>query len=220
MIIKTFNENIHQTNDNYWFKDSGEQLDLASIEKSSISKQSASDGEKIAESDKAKADDLSTILPDKKQENPKRLVISFASENLRDVEDLEKNLAYLESNGKIQIQYDKLAISGRNTWDDDIRDIFSSADGYIILVSKDYQFVKEKTYIWQHEIPIIEKRFKENNIFTYCISVSPVHLNNQLSVFASFKGGEECLPESGHARDQYLVDFAEQVIEKKFLNKN
>jgi hypothetical protein len=82
-----------------------------------------------------------------------------------------------------------------------------------------YQNFRKHPYIWDKEIPIIESRNAEEKVFAYCISVSPVKYNNKLERFAVFKGNKECLPESGHERDKFLVEFAEKVIENKFLVK-
>lgn len=162
---------------------------------------------------------LKTALPDVEQSDPKRLVISFASENLKDLESIVESLANYEFNGTIQVQYDDKVVDGRRSWDDDIKEMFINADGYLMLVSMPYQNFKTHTYIWEKEIPIIERRNKADKVFAYCISVGPVKYNDRLTKFAAFKGGKKCLPESGHSREAFLVEFAEEVVEGKFLNK-
>ena len=77
----------------------------------------------------------------------------------------------------------------------------------------------KKKYIWDNEIPIIERKHKEENLFTFCISVAPVDYHKRLQKFASYKNGKVILPESGNARAQFCIDFVKEVIETKFLKK-
>jgi len=79
-------------------------------------------------------------------------------------------------------------------------------------------FVEEKGYIWDHEVATIEKRRKEERIFTYCMSVGPVDYHKRIRKFPVFRGGKEWLPQRGHAREEFLLAFAKEVIEKKFLH--
>jgi hypothetical protein len=98
--------------------------------------------------------------------------------------------------------------------------MFHNADGYILLVSQHYQDKPNHPYIWEKEVPVILRRQKENHVFTYCVSVAPVRYNATLDPLSKFRGGRACLPEGGHARDQYLVDFATEIVEKKFLKES
>jgi Leucine-rich repeat (LRR) protein len=149
---------------------------------------------------------------------PRRLVISYASEDLSARDALEKSLYNYVMNGELAVQYDEQAVDGEGGWDEDIKELFEEADGYVILVSQDYQFAKKKKYIWEYEVPLMEAR-NAAGCFVWCISATPVDYNDRLQKFAAFKGGKECLPETGHERLQFLKDFAVKVIGDKFLKQ-
>jgi GTPase SAR1 family protein len=232
LIIKTFKESGFNNENANWLTEDGKVLDFKSLEFIDLRKESLFDstnsgfqgGElskeaQDSERGRDKKADLKAVLPDVEQPNPKRLVISYASENLKDRDSIVESLLNYELNGAIQVQYDDKVVDGRDLWDDDIKEMFLKADGYLMLVSLPYQNFKKHPYIWDKEIPIIESRNAEEKVFAYCISVAPVKYNNKLEKFASFKGNKECLPESGHERDKFLVEFAEKVIENKFLVK-
>ncbi|MBI2967324.1 MAG: 50S ribosome-binding GTPase, partial [Bacteroidetes bacterium] len=225
-IINTFNKGEANYEKINWLTEDGQILDLDSLKKRRLMKKSMSElqrGEISKRIQDTQLEDgkinLKTALPDVEQSDPKRLVISFASENLKDLESIVESLANYEFNGTIQVQYDDKVVDGRRSWDDDIKEMFINADGYLMLVSMPYQNFKTHTYIWEKEIPIIERRNKADKVFAYCISVGPVKYNDRLTKFAAFKGGKKCLPESGHSREAFLVEFAEEVVEGKFLNK-
>lgn len=220
LIIKTFNSKVHNEGSVLWLNAKGDILDLVRLEeqaKEKTKRQKEFDSEEGGSAKEQGSIDLKTTLPFVEQTPPKRLVISFASENFSELEAIEESLANYELNGAIQVEYDNQILDGRGSWDEKIKDMFLRADGYLMLVSLRYQNVKKKKYIWNNEIPIIEKRTKEENVFAYCITVSPVRYNDRLKTFHVFRNNKECLPEKGNARDQYLVDFVENVIEKKFL---
>ena len=219
LIIKTFKSKVYGEGTE-WLTPEGDILDLVRLEEQAKEKtkrrREFNSEEGGSEKEKGSIE-LKTSLPFVEQNPPKRLVISFASENFSELEAIEESLANYELNGTIQVEYDNQILDGRGSWDEKIKDMFLRADGYLMLVSLRYQNAKKKKYIWNNEIPIIEKRTKEENVFAYCITVSPVRYNDRLKAFHVFRNNEECLPERGNARDQYLVDFVENVIEKKFL---
>ncbi|MCB9182760.1 MAG: hypothetical protein H6591_02500 [Flavobacteriales bacterium] len=161
--------------------------------------------------------DLQAALPDIPQKAPKRLVISFASENFKHLESIKEALSNYELDGTVQVLYDDAVIDGRSGWDEDIQEMFSSADGYLILASLQYQNVGKHKYIWDKEVPLMKRRHKDEKVFTYCVSVGPVKYNSILAELPVYKGGKVHMPESGHAREAFLVDLAESIIEKKFL---
>ena len=161
--------------------------------------------------------DLTTALPDVPQTAPKRLVISFASENIGHLESIKEALANYELDGTVQVLYDDKVIDGRAGWDQQIQELFATADGYLILASLPYQNVQKHPYIWEKEVPLMKRRHKEEGVFTFCVSVGPVKYNNELVDLPAYRNGKDVLPESGHARDKFLIEFAESVIENKFL---
>lgn len=220
-IIETFETTKDAEEKINWLDEDGKVLDLESLRKKNRSSgnifNEISSGIHVPQTNEKKTTDLKTSLPNVEQANPKRLVISFASDNLGELRHLESSLSAYEHNGSLQIQYDSKVITGRDSWDNDIQEMFMKADGYIMLVSIPYQDYKKHPYIWNNEIPIIKKRNSENKVFAYCISVSPVKYNEILNPFAAYKGGTECLPQTGHSRDSFLIDFAETIIENKFL---
>ncbi len=148
-------------------------------------------------------------------QRPKRVVVSYASEDREVVTLLSDHLD--DYKGGIQLLYDFKEIDGTIEWDQVIKEMFQNADGFIILVSKYYQKKNKKEYIWEKEIPIIEKKFYERKTFTYCITVSPVNYDYRLSKFPVFRAADECIPTKGHARDKFIVDFAREIIKEKFL---
>ncbi len=227
-IINIFKESDFNNEKSNWLTEDGKIIDLKSLASRGLRKEFLNDKSNsgFQPSYTGKGDQDSECVVDKKidlrhvdSSNPKILVISYASENLKDLESIVESLSEYELNRAIRIDYDDRVVDGRDLWDDKIKEIFMNADGYLMLVSMPYQNFKKHPYIWDKEIPIIESRNAEEKVFAYCISVAPVKYNNRLAKFAAFKGNKECLPESGHERDKFLVDFAEKVIENKFLVK-
>ncbi|MBL7723520.1 MAG: leucine-rich repeat domain-containing protein, partial [Chitinophagaceae bacterium] len=226
-LITTFNES-NSGSKGQWTRGkekSGDIFDVESLPGSisgierGIDKTLQVHGESVSTGDKEQVgiESLRKNLADVVQQRPKRLVVSYASEDIAALEQLEKSLSNYEQNGQLQLQYDSQVVDGRKSWDESIQEMFDEADGFIILVSQDYQFVKRKKYIWGNEIPIIEWRNEEEKIFTWCITVGPVDYNERLGKFAAFRGGKAELPESGNSRAQFMRDFAKEVIEGKFL---
>lgn len=229
LIINTFQDSEFNKEKRIWKTEDGKILDLKSLELRSSRKESlfdranfefqVSDGNNgVNDSERGgdKKIDLKAILPNVEQPNPKRLVISYASEDLQAVLDLEETLAPYD--GKIQFLYDKKIVDGKRTYNPQIIDMFNDAQGYIILVSKKYQYKANKDYIWNNEFPIIKHRNETRGISVFCLPVAPVIFNSDLEPFACFRKGDNPLPEEGHKRDQYLISFAKEIIEGKFLN--
>lgn len=160
---------------------------------------------------------LTDSLPDVKQDRPRRLVISYASEDIEARKLLYKTLYPLIESGRLQVLFDDKAIDGTADWPTVLQEMFQEADGYVILVSSDYQFSEKKRYISEHELPIMTRRHIEEKKFVYCIPVKPVIYSARLEPFPGFRTGNDCLPEFGHARDKYMTEFVKEVIEEKFL---
>lgn len=106
--------------------------------------------------------------------NSKRLVISYAKEDIAECRLLAK---YLESN-RIDFWYDE-EMSNRAGWDKEIQGQFLRADGYIILLSADYMNIR-KTYIQSKELPLIHKRVQEDGKFCVVLTVGHFTLNHMI----------------------------------------
>jgi hypothetical protein len=65
----------------------------------------------------------------------------------------------------------------------------------------------------------VEKRHKEEGIFTFCVSVGPVDYSQRINKFPTFRNGKSVLPEKGNDRAKFCMDFAIEVIKEKFLNE-
>ena len=156
-------------------------------------------------------------LPNQNQQRPKRLVISYASEDRHVPAEIKSHADEYITNGKLELLFDKETEDGKRNWHDRIQDIFDSADGYLILRSRPYQAAQQKKYIWQHEINKIEQRHQQEQIFTYCLCVQPAPNNERLDVFDKYNNGEVLPEQPGHKREQFLIDFVKQVIGQLFL---
>ncbi len=226
-IIDTFQKGASQQNKEIWMQgndaDNPTPLDVEALRRQAAQKEQPSGTKhalpKLQQDFDEAAPAPGKELPDVPQQGPKRLVISYASEDGEVVKDLKRHLDDYIENGQLQLLYDKEVEDGKRFWDDRIKEMFNNADGFLMLVSQYFQNTAEKIYIWQDEVPLIEKRHEMEKIFAYCVSVRPVKYKQRLLRFDAYERGKKVLPEnSGHEREAFLIDFTEKVIGKIFLN--
>lgn len=140
----------------------------------------------------------------------KRLVISYAKENLDEVKFLVKHLEAQH----IECWYD-LKLSNRNNWDTEIEKKFLNADGYITIISSDYMN-PNKQYIHDKEIPIIIDQVKSFKKFYLSMNVSSFTMNDKIHPIAKypiFKKGE-ILPDIKNqklAAEKFIDDFVNDL---------
>ena len=158
-------------------------------------------------------------LEDVKQDNilnvigitrKKKLVISYAKENIDEVKLLVKHL----EGQHIEHWFD-LELSNRNSWDDEIEKEFLDADGYIVIISADYMTPKKK-YIHQKEIPLIIDQVNNHTKFCLLMTVSSFTMNSALhpiSKYSTFNKGE-ILPDiktKHQEASKFMDDFIIQI---------
>jgi len=158
---------------------------------------------------------LAEQLSDVPKEEPKRLVVSYAKEDREEVIALKKHLSALMRSHDIDFWYDQ-ELDGRRSWNAVIQEEFEQADGFIIFMSPSYVDHEVKRYIFEKEIPIMQKRQREEQIPGYCITVSAVDYGEDLGQFDYF-ADRQAIPASQKERDSFLFRFVNEVIKTKFL---
>lgn len=166
-------------------------------------------------------DDLKN-LKDIKQDNilhevgitrKKKLVISYAKENINEVEFL---VNYLEAQ-RIDNWYD-VKLSNRNGWDDEIEKEFLNADGYIAVISPDYLNPKKK-YILDKEIPLIIDQVKKLQKLVFPIKVRSISMSTErhpIANYPTFRKGE-ILPDIKNenlAACKFIDEFVNEILQK------
>jgi Leucine-rich repeat (LRR) protein len=154
-------------------------------------------------------------LPDVPANRPLLLVASYAKEDRWAVEAMKKHLSGLRQEGKIEFWYDQ-KLDGRAFWDDEIKDYFDKADGYLAFVSPNYVDDEVKNYIHREELPVMMKRKKEARIPTYCITVTAVDYGPVLSKF-DFFSDKKAIPRDEAAMGEFLSRFVKEIVRGKLL---
>lgn len=154
---------------------------------------------------------LSTIGITKK----KRLVISYAKENLEEVKLLVK---YLEAQ-HIEHWYD-LELSNRHSWDAEIEKEFLNADGYVAVISADY-LNPNKKYIKDKEIPLIIEHVDKFQKFFLSMKVRSFTMNTETHLIAKYNtfGKGEILPDiktQNLEATKFMDEFVNEIL-KTFL---
>lgn len=155
-------------------------------------------------------------LPEIEQVRPKTLVVSFASEDIPELKAIELSLSAYE--GQVQLLYDKKKVDGTSSWHQQIETMFEEADGYLLLVSPNFQNPK-KDYIRNKELPIVKRRHEQLKIPVYCMTVKPISYMPSISSYATFRD-KVCLPDP--IKDErecfaFLKEFGEEIVRDVFL---
>jgi internalin A len=198
---------LFDRDDKHWFTADGKVLSREALKQRKL-------GHKTKVSTVLDSKSLTTALPDVPQKI-KKLVVSFAYQNIDTVKALEKQLSTY--NSKLELLYDKKIIKGKKDWNKDIRHMFENADGYIIILSTDYQFQKEHPYIWDCEVPIMLQRRADEDIFIYCLPVDFFDVCEEFKGLDVFTNNSKVLPKDETEVTKYLRGFARHVIADKFL---
>ncbi len=151
-------------------------------------------------------------IPDVVQ-NPKKeklVFISYAKENLKVVEKLDKLLGPYKSENKLKIWYDR-DIDQRKSFDDQIREKLYNADLFIAIISSDY-LDSNKEYIRKEEEPRIIDRHKKE-----AIPVFPLLIEKECMWKAStFSNHDVNFPNKEKVYDlnSGIKEFIELVVEE------
>ena len=140
----------------------------------------------------------------------KKIVISYAKENLDEAEFLIKHLQAQHID-----YWCDLELSNRNSWDIEIENEFLNADGYIALISSDYMN-PSKEYIHIKEIPIIINQV--TNFGKFCIPMNVRSFTMDIKIhpiakYAIFNKGE-ILPDiktEKLAAEKFIDDFLKKL---------
>ena len=158
-----------------------------------------------------KQDILSDTVESRKM---KKLVISYASENLEEVKFL---VSFLK--GQCYNPWYDVLLSNRSVWTDEIAEKFLNAEGYLVVISNDYMNT-DKNYIHKEEIPIIIKGLEDSNKFCLLFNVGSFTLDpdiHQIAKCPKYKNGA-VLPDIIKSKSEATKFMDELVIEigKKF----
>jgi GTPase SAR1 family protein len=172
--------------------------------------------ENTSSKQKEELDNLQNILfleSNKLQSNveKKRIVISYAKEDIKELEKLE---IYLKANN-FNFWVDK-KMSGTQNWNKEIEHEFENADGYLILLSAEYMN-PDKNYIHEKEIPLILCGLEKGK---YCqiLNVKTFTLNesHSISKINAFNKGET-MPSLD--KDSEVCEFLDRFIRNELLKK-
>ncbi len=155
-------------------------------------------------------------LPDVVQTKIRKLVVSYAKEDVRYVDLLRKKMAARKT---IELWYDR-HIDGWSDWDSQIRQQFTDCDGYVIFLSDTYMDAETKTYIHEKEIPLMLQRFKAGQAYVSVIQVTPYDTQDtELKSFLKYeKAALMPNPEQKLAEaSQFLESFISEKLFGDFL---
>ncbi len=143
------------------------------------------------------------------------IAISYAKEDAEleyygynALDEIRSSFAGLIRDKKVNIFSDKDI--EENDWDSKIRLEFQEADLIIILNSQNYNRL-EKQYIWEVEMPIIAKKYKEDKISVYRLDICEVKTTKPIHSISRF--GKTTIPDTKVKRAKYFKDFIEQIVE-------
>jgi len=156
-------------------------------------------------------------LPKVEQQRPRKLVVSYASEDVAEMNAIRMSLSKFTGNGSLIFDTDKRRTTGTRNWNKEIEEMFRQADGYLIIISEYYQDFETKEFIHKNELPIIHEMFTQNQIPVFCIKATDEYVIEELSKYLIFEGAENYLPADRGPRSTYLKKFINEFIEKKFL---
>jgi GTPase SAR1 family protein len=146
-----------------------------------------------------------------KKVEKKRLVISYAKEEIKELEKLE---IYLKANN-FNYWVDK-KISGTQNWNEEIEHEFENADGYLILLSAEYMN-PDKKYIHEKEIPIILEGLSKGK---YCqilnVKAFTLYESHSISKINAFNKGE-VMPSI--EKDSNVAEFLDRFIRNELSRK-
>ena len=153
-------------------------------------------------------------LPTKQQVRPKEIVFSYAKEDIGTLLLIRSAFNALSNDNRVCLWYDH-DLTNRNKWNDEIESRFKNCDAVIIIGSDDYMS-KDKSYIWQEEIPLILKRFQEEHLFVVRINAGYCDSSEKINSINCYKK-EKPIPSSKNASKKFLLDFINGEIKKKLL---
>ena len=223
-VVEAFGESLIDAKQASWMDEAGNTLDTNTLREQHRTAPEAK--EKHIKPDTKTADlerksssnedlQLADQIPDVIQQSPRRIVVSFAREDFKLVEELKKNFIPFEDKG-VQLIYDDIHKTYNEGYNPQILQLFNDAHAFIILVSLDYQNKGKKEYIWEHEFPIMKRKRDEEGANVFCIKVDPGGLNNDLEPFNFFDGGHKCLLKlKGYKRIAYFTKLIEVIMDKE-----
>ncbi len=173
----------------------------------------------VAKSDERDSQ-LLTKLPEVVQPSPKRLVASYAGQDERFLELLRKKLSAVSN---LVFWYDR-KLSSRDAWEPALTDEFERANGFVIFLSDDYTDSERKDFIWEKELPIIQRRFQgeQDNPPVIIIRVADASTEGipLLTPYLQFEKGAimPCPTKEPNAASTYLKRFVQSWVFKEFLS--
>lgn len=157
--------------------------------------------------------------------NPQKVFISYSHKDIEIAKNLKSHLKLIENSNWIKTWFD-LNIEVGTKWDEKIEKELAEADIIILLLSSDFF---DSKYIWNKELPIIEKKIVEGSakvipvLCRHCItSIKDLFNSKKISYnlgnlqglpFDSNKGNNWVPIKSDHFKyeDEALVQIAEKI---------
>jgi Leucine-rich repeat (LRR) protein len=156
---------------------------------------------------------VSTTLTPIKNIAPLRIAISYAAQDSKECKNLVNRLKTLGADNKVKLFYD--ANIDENDWDKKIREDFKKADLIIVLNSECYNF-KEKKYIWEVEMPIIEAKLKEEGKLSVLrININTCITRGCIGSINDFK--KRNVPMHRNAKAAFYTDIINNIILEKII---